>query len=97
MWLMGLLASMYTRPHLLTDTGLVVRDSVFNELSVPYDAILRVAQVDHPNSGRSGLKLSPADRTAVMAYGIANVEISSASPCRSRTSATYPFADCGSL
>ncbi|GAB05530.1 hypothetical protein GOAMR_40_00200 [Gordonia amarae NBRC 15530] len=76
MWLMGLLASMYTRPHLLTDTGLVVRDSVFNELSVPYDAILGVAQVDHPNSGRSGLKLSPADRTAVMAYGIANVEIS---------------------
>lgn len=74
-WLLGLLASMSTRPHLLTDTSLLIRDSIFNEVSVPYAAIVEVTQTHHLNLGRSGLKLEPDNETATLAYGEANIEI----------------------
>ncbi|MGH9103846.1 MAG: hypothetical protein ACRDYD_12825 [Acidimicrobiales bacterium] len=73
--LLGLLASFRTRPHLLEAETLRLRDGVFRELVVPYDAILDVRSAVLPNFGRSGLKLDETGRTALLASGDATVAL----------------------
>jgi|GEM_PF-6741633 len=72
-WLAGFYASMVTRPHRLGERGLWVRDSVFNEVVVPYTAITNARSEVYANTGRSGFKVT--DHSAVLAYGDATVAV----------------------
>lgn len=74
-WLLGFYASYVTRPHLLDDQKLRVRDAVLTELVVPYAAIPRARAVTTPNFGRSGLKVDEARKAATLAFGDATVII----------------------
>lgn len=74
-WLLGFLASVATRPHLLDDQALRLRDGIFTEMSIPYDAVLSAEVASHPNFGRSGLKTVPTEHSALLAYGDANVRL----------------------
>lgn len=73
-WLAGFLASLHTRPHMLAGDAVLVRDSVFAELVLPYDAIRGVRQVRRPGVGRSGLRVG-ADGAAVLGHGDTTVEL----------------------
>lgn len=74
-WLLGFLASVATRPHLLDEQALRLRDGIFTEITIPYDAILRAEVATYSSVGRSGLKTDPADHSALLAYGDANVRL----------------------
>lgn len=73
LWLAGFYASMATRPHRLDEHGIRLRDSVFNEIVVPYAAIRDVRSEVYPNTGRSGFRVT--DRSALLAYGDATVAV----------------------
>jgi hypothetical protein len=74
-WLAGLWASFVTRPYLLGDDALWVRDGVFTELVVPYTAI-HGARLDRgSNLGRSGFKIDPELKAATLALGYATVVV----------------------
>jgi hypothetical protein len=73
LWVLGLLASLTTRPHLLTTDTLLLRDSAFTELAIPRSAIVSVTPASVPNLARSGLKLD--GDTALFAYGDANLAV----------------------
>ena len=73
LWVLGLLASLTTRPHLLRDETLLLRDSAFSELEIPLAAITSVTPVGRPNILRSGLKVD--GDTALYAYGDANIAV----------------------
>lgn len=74
-WLLGMLASLATRPHLLTDHALILRDSILAEVVIEYDAILGAAVSRHSNFGRSGFTVDDAEQTALLAYGDATVAL----------------------
>jgi hypothetical protein len=73
LWLVGLLASLTTRPHVLRSDVLVLRDSVFTEISIPLSAITSFSPISRPGILRSGLKVD--GDTALLAYGDANVAV----------------------
>jgi hypothetical protein len=73
LWLLGLLASLTTRPHVLGPDALVLRDSAFSELTIPLSAITSVTATAKPNVLRSGLKVD--GDTALYAYGDANIAV----------------------
>lgn len=75
LWLLGYFASLVTQPHWLGPDALFVRDGIFAELEIPYPAIEDVRLSQHPNLGRSGLKIDPASATATLAMGDANLVI----------------------
>lgn len=72
-WMVGFLASMVTRPHLLRPAALVVRDGIFAELVIPYAALAGARVARRPNFGRSGFKVDPHTGDALLAVGDANV------------------------
>lgn len=74
-WLIGLLASFVTRPHRIGPDAVLVRDGIFGELQIPAAAIVDARITRHANFGRSGLRVDPASKTAVLAMGDANVEL----------------------
>jgi hypothetical protein len=74
-WLAGLWASFATRPHLLGDDALYVRDGVFTELVVPYTAIHGARLVRGSNLGRSGFKIDPELKAATLALGDTTVVV----------------------
>ncbi len=73
LWILGLLASLTTRPHLLGPDSLVLRDSAFSELTIPLSAVTSITAVARPNTLRSGLKVD--GDTALYAYGDANIAV----------------------
>ncbi|QUQ62434.1 hypothetical protein [Kutzneria sp. CA-103260] len=73
LWILGLLASLTTRPHQLLPDALVLRDSTFSELTIPLSAITSVKPHARPNILRSGLKVD--GDTALYAYGDANIAV----------------------
>ncbi|GAA3432955.1 hypothetical protein [Kutzneria kofuensis] len=73
LWVLGLLASLTTRPHVLGPDTLVLRDSVFTELTIPLAAITSFSPVARPGLLRSGLKID--GDTALFAYGDANLAV----------------------
>jgi hypothetical protein len=76
LWLAGLQASLITRPHELTAGALHVRDGIFTEVVIPYTAITGARLAQQNNVGRSGLKISPTEQSAMLAYGNAGVALS---------------------
>lgn len=75
-WFAGLIASLTYRPHLVGAHALLLRDSVFNEVTVPYEAIADVRSVTRPNLGRSGFTVDEGSGSALLAYGDATVRLS---------------------
>ena len=73
LWILGLLASLTTHPHLLGPDALVLRDSAVGELTIPLSAITSVTAAAKPNTMRSGLKID--GDTALYAYGDANIAV----------------------
>jgi hypothetical protein len=73
-WLAGFLASLHTRPHVLAEDALLVRDGVYDEVVLPYDAIRDVRQVNRSSVGRTGLKVG-ADGRATLGHGDTSVEL----------------------
>jgi hypothetical protein len=71
--LLGFLASWATRPHLLDEHALRLRDGIFTELMIPYAAIRYARVARQPNLGRSGLKIDGS--TGVLACGDATVAL----------------------
>lgn len=51
MWMLGLLAAYRTRPHLLTDDRLQVRDGIHARVDVALDLVASVRTVDHELPG----------------------------------------------
>lgn len=76
LWLAGLYASMVTRPHLLGDRAVRMRDGIFTEVVIPYPALLAARASTQPNFGRSGLKIDRVDQSALLASGDANIMLS---------------------
>jgi hypothetical protein len=74
-WLAGLLASLCARPHLLTQDAVVLRDSVFGELTVPWPAIGGASRANQPGFARSGIKLDAATGIATVTHGTATVNL----------------------
>ncbi|MGJ0117815.1 hypothetical protein ACQ7HM_01285 [Williamsia sp. MIQD14] len=74
-WLLGIVASLRTRPHALDDGRLVLRNSVFSGLDVPLSAIetAEVCRVD--GSGFSGVEVDGDSRTATLRHGDATVRL----------------------
>ncbi|GLY66681.1 hypothetical protein [Amycolatopsis taiwanensis] len=68
-WIAGLATSLHTRPHLLEDGQLRLRDSVFAEITIPVSAIIGARPVRRPGPLRSGLRSDPSDGTGTLAYG----------------------------
>ena len=79
-WLGGCYASLAVRPHRLSAGALLVRDGIFAELVVPYDAIARARVAHRPNFGRSGLRADDAGGGATLAFGDATVALDLARP-----------------
>ncbi len=71
----GLHASFATRPHLVVDGNLVVRDGIFHEIVIPLGAITTARRERRANSGRSGLRCDPGTRGATVALGDATVAL----------------------
>lgn len=74
-WLVGLWASLATRPHLLGTDALHVRDGVFNEVTIPYSAICDGRLVRGSHLGRSGFKIDPQSQSATLAFGDTTVVV----------------------
>ncbi len=70
-WLLGLWASFVTRPHRADDDALRIRDGVFSEVLIPYQAItgVRAATAAAGLGGRTGLKVDAERGTAWLAVG----------------------------
>lgn len=73
LFVFGLLASWSTRPHLIDQQGLRVRDGIFTEIVIPYTAITAARTATLSNFGRSGLKIDNSSGAALLALGDANV------------------------
>lgn len=73
LWVLGLLASLEVRPHVVEDGALVLRDSVFGELCVPLTAVRSFSAISQAGMLRSGLKVE--GDVATFAYGDANVAV----------------------
>lgn len=72
-WLGGLWASFVTRPHLVQGESLHLRDGVFTEVMVPLPAVRDIRMAVINNAGRSGLRIDPATKSALLAIGSASV------------------------
>lgn len=72
----GLLAAMITRPHLLVGEELRLRDGVFAEIVIPVAAIRGARATHHSNMGRSGFKVDHEHQTATLAHSDATVAVS---------------------
>ena len=73
--LLALRASFVTRPHLLDDSGLHLRDGVFAQINVPAEALVDARPARRANVGRSGFKISPDEHTALLAFGDATAVV----------------------
>jgi len=73
--LLGLLAGFVTRPHVIDQHALRIRDGIFTEVTIPLSAIRRVRRISGPGFGRSGLKIEPAAHCATLAHGDATIEL----------------------
>lgn len=67
LWILGLIASLTTRPHLLGPDTLRLRDTVFTEIVLPLAAIVSVTPARRSGFGRTGLKVD--GDTAVFTHG----------------------------
>lgn len=74
-WLVGFYASMVVRPHRLLADGLHLRDGVFTEVIVPYEAITGARAARRDNLGRSGLEVEPASGVGLFATGDATITL----------------------
>lgn len=72
-WIGGLMASLTVLPHRVRPDELLLRDSVFGDLSIPHAAVLDARPMRRGNTGRSGLAV--ADTVAVLACGDATVRL----------------------
>lgn len=80
LWMLGLLASMRTRPHVLTGDTLVLRGGLRSEVRVPLDAVGGVRTVEHELSS-SMRNLEEVDgRLLVGVSGRTNVELTLVAP-----------------
>lgn len=78
LWMLALRASMATRPHTLESDGVHIRDGVFTDLVIPYPLVRKATVAKNNSAGmavRTGLKIDPDTRSAVLAYGQPNVTI----------------------
>lgn len=84
-WMLGLLASMRVRPHLLDDTRLVVRSGARTRVVVPLAAIgaVRAAAHDVPGLVRT---LQEQDGLLLVGMGETNLELALAGPTTLDTS-----------
>lgn len=73
--LAGLYASFVTRPHLVTDDRLVLRDGVFHQIELPRSAVTAAWAERRANLGRSGFKTGVGDGTALLCLGDATVVV----------------------
>lgn len=71
--LAGMYASFVTRPHLVGDDRIVLRDGVFCEVLIPRDALVNARVERRANLGRSGYKQSTGAKPAILAVGDATV------------------------
>ncbi|MGU3293407.1 hypothetical protein [Williamsia sp. M5A3_1d] len=74
-WLLGILASLRTRPHVIGEGRLVLRNSVFAGLDVPASAIETVDVCRVDGSGFSGVEVDEASRSATLRQGDATVRL----------------------
>ena len=75
MWIAGFIGSLRDFPHVVEADRIILRDSVFHEVVVPMSAIRSVRRMHEPVRQRTGYQFDPANRTALMAYGVANLKI----------------------
>jgi hypothetical protein len=73
LWVLGLLASLEVRPHVVGNGALVLRDSAFSHLSIPLAAVRSFSKISRAGVLRSGLKVE--GDVAMFAYGDANVAV----------------------
>lgn len=72
-WVTGFSVSFVTRPHLLDQRALLLRDGILAEVAVPYAAVTSARVATLANFGRSGFKVDEDNRRATLAFGDANV------------------------
>ncbi|MGV9765630.1 PH domain-containing protein [Micromonospora tulbaghiae] len=69
LWMIGLLASLRIHPHVVDDTGLRVRNGVSVDVTIPWNAVARVA-VRHRSLPSSRAVQYDADDPAVLNLGV---------------------------
>lgn len=74
LWLLALHASWVTRPHLITDRELRLRDGAFVEIVIQHAAIRSTRLVRQQGWGRSGLQVDD-NGVATLAHGDTTVEV----------------------
>ncbi len=78
-WMLGLLASMRVRPHLLDDTHLVVRSGARTRVVVPLEALAGVRSATHEVPGLVRT-LQELDGLLLVGMGETNLELSLTGP-----------------
>lgn len=68
-WIVGILASLRTRPHVVSDDEVLLRDSIFGGLCIPRSWISDVRVARTPNTGRSGLVVDDDTGTGRFCHG----------------------------
>jgi hypothetical protein len=85
-WMLGMMASYRVRPHLLTETELLVRSGALTWLTVPLDAVESARPVEHELPGVI-LSLHVDGPLALVGVGSrTNLELALAAPTTVRTS-----------
>lgn len=74
-WTGGFLGSLRVLPHQVGPRALLLRDSVFTTIAVPYAAIAAATVRTTASFGRSGFALDEASGSATFAYGDATVDL----------------------
>ncbi|HEX8781691.1 MAG TPA: hypothetical protein VF728_11060, partial [Nocardioides sp.] len=81
LWMLGLLASMRTRPHVLTADSLLLRGGLRAEVVVPLDAVAGARTVEHELSSTMRNVEEVDGRLLVGVSGRTNVEVTLVRPC----------------
>lgn len=75
LWVLGFIGSLWMYPHKLTASGLVIHDAAFSRLDICTDSVDGARLIVGQSLRRSGFRFDAESRTALISYGVANVEL----------------------
>ncbi len=74
-WVLGILASLRTMPHEIRGDELLLRNSVFEGITLPIECVESVRPARTARTGLSGLKVDADGRSAVLGHGDTTVRL----------------------
>ncbi|GGF23702.1 hypothetical protein [Williamsia phyllosphaerae] len=74
-WILGILASFRTMPHEICGDDLLLRNSIFEGITIPIERIESVTPSRTARTGLSGLKVDADERAAVLGHADTTIRI----------------------